>query len=249
MAFESYDVKAIGKLCEGKPHAQFDEGALETGKWYELYGHEIGNDGYRQVQTYILPRQCSTLRLVHCKTEQQANQLLSALKKRFEECLLEIHPEKSKIVYCKDDNRRNDYPITKFTFLGYDFRRRSAKNTRDNEMFLSFNAAVSNAAKKSMRAKTKETMKNIGTCKSLNDIANIFNPILRGWINYYGRYHKTALCSVFRHFNLTLIRWMMRKFKRFKGHKTRATTFLEGLLEKQPNLFAHWEAGLVGGLD
>lgn len=187
--------------------------------------------------------------LVHCKIEQQANQLLSALKKRFEECLLELHPEKSKIVYCKDDNRRKDYPNTKFTFLGYDFRRRSVKNTKENSMFLGFSAAVSNAAKKSMRAKTRETMKNIGTYKSLNDVANEFNPILRGWINYYGRYNKTVLRPVFRHFNLSLIRWMMRKFKRFKGHKTRTLIFLEGLMEKQPTLFAHWECGLAARLN
>ncbi|MDP1573902.1 MAG: reverse transcriptase domain-containing protein [Coxiellaceae bacterium] len=181
--------------------------------------------------------------LVHCKTEHQAKQLFEALRQRFEECLLEIHPIKSKIVYCKDDNRRRDYSNTKFTFLGYDFRRRSTKNTKDNKMFLSFNAAVSNAAKKSMRAKTKETIKNIGTYKSLNDVAQKFNPILQGWINYYGKYQKSALRPVFRHFNKSLVRWIMRKFKRFKGHKTKAATFLEGLLEKQPTMFAHWETG------
>lgn len=185
--------------------------------------------------------------LVHCKTEQQAKQMFEALSKRFEECLLEMHPTKSKIVYCKDDNRRDDYPNTQFTFLGYDFRRRSAKNTKQNKMFLSFSAAVSQSAKKSMRAKTKEIMKNMGTYKSLNEVADQLNPILRGWINYYGKYHKTALRSVFRHFNLSLIRWMMRKFKRFKGHKARTALFLVGLLEKEPELFAHWECGLIGG--
>ncbi len=185
--------------------------------------------------------------LVHCNTEQQAKQLFETLRHRFEECLLEIHPTKSKIVYCKDNNRRNDHSNTKFTFLEYDFRRRSAKNTRDNTMFLSFNAAVSNAAKKSMRAKTKETIKNIGTHKSLNDVAYEFNPILQGWINYYGKYHKSALCPVFRYFNLSLIRWVMRKFKRFKGHKTKTAIFLKGLLEKQPTLFAHWKNGFTGG--
>jgi RNA-directed DNA polymerase len=184
--------------------------------------------------------------LVHCKTEQQANQLLLTLRKRFEECSLELHPDKTKIVYCKDENRRNEYPNMNFTFLGYDFRRRSAKNTKSNKMFLSFNPAISNAAKKSMRAKTKEMIKSIGSYKSLKDVANEFNPILQGWINYYGRYHKTALRPVFRHFNLSLILWMMRKFKRFKSHKTRTAIFLEGLLEKQPDLFAHWKCGLIG---
>jgi RNA-directed DNA polymerase len=185
--------------------------------------------------------------LVHCNTEQQAKQLFGALSKRFEECLLEIHPDKSKIVYCKDDNRREDYPNTKFTFLGYDFRRRRAKNMNNNKMFLSFTPAVSNAAKKSMRAKTRELIKNIGTYKSLNDIAHEANPILQGWINYYGKYQKSALYPVFRHFNVLLVRWTMRKFKRFKGHKTKSAIFLEGLLEKQPTLFAHWRNGLIGG--
>lgn len=183
--------------------------------------------------------------LVHCNTEQQAKEVFEALSKRFEECLLEVHPTKSKIVYCKDDNRRNDYSNTKFTFLGYDFRRRSTKNTKSNKMFLSFNAAVSVAAKKSMRAKTKELIKNISTYKSLNDIAKTANPVLQGWINYYGKYNKTALCPVFWHFNLSLVRWTMRKFKRFKGHKTRAAIFLTGLLEKEPTMFAHRKAGFT----
>lgn len=185
--------------------------------------------------------------LVHCKTEQEATQMLEALRKRFAECLLEMHPTKSKIVYCKDGKRRRDYLNTKFTFLGYDFRRRSVKNTKDNSMFLSFNAGVSNAAKKAMCAKTKETIKNIGTHNKLNKVACEFNPILQGWINYYGQYNKSALCPVLRHFNLSLIRWIMRKFKRFKGHKTEAAMFLEGLMQKQPTLFAHWKNGFTGG--
>lgn len=112
-------------------------------------------------------------------------------------------------------------------------------------MFLSFNAAVSFAAKKSMRAKTKELIKNIGTNKSLNDIAHEVNPIPQGWINYYGKYQKSALSPVFRHFNKSLVRWTMRKFKRFRRHRTRAAIFLEGILEKQPTMFAHWKTGLA----
>jgi len=184
--------------------------------------------------------------LVHCNTEQQAKQLFEALSKRFEECLLEVHPTKSKIVYCKDWRRRKDYSNTKFTFLGYDFRRRSVKNMKTNNIFLGFTPAVSNAAKKSMRAKTKELMKNIGTSKNLDDVANKFNPILQGWINYYGQYNKSELGLVFRHFNLLVTRWIMRKFKRFKGKRIVAAKFLEGLAGKQPTLFAHWKAGFTG---
>ena len=185
--------------------------------------------------------------LVHCNTELQAKQVFEALRKRFEECLLSMHPTKSKIVYCKDDNRRNEYVNTKFTFLSYDFRRRSSKNIRKNKMFLNFTPAVGNAAKKSMRAKTKELIKNIGTYKSLNDIADKTNPVMQGWINYYGQYNKSGLCPIFRHFNMALVRWSMRKFKRFRGHKTKTAIFLEGLLEKEPTLFAHWKTGLAGG--
>ena len=185
--------------------------------------------------------------LVHCKTEQEAKDVLSQLKKRFEECLLELHPDKTKIVYCKDDNRRNDYPNTEFKFLGYDFRRRSAKNKRENKMFLSFTPTVSNDAKKSMRAKTREIFKHIDTSKSLNDIADVFNPILRGWINYYGKYYKTAMYPIFRHFNLSVIHWLMRKFKQFKRNKAKAVSFLEGLIEKEPDFFAHWERGFIVG--
>ena len=185
--------------------------------------------------------------LVHCNTEQQAKQLLEALSKRFEECLLEMHPAKSKIVYCKDWKRQKEYSNTKFTFLGYDFRRRSVKNMKKNNIFLGFTPAVSNAAKKSMRTKTRELIKSIGTHKNLNDIANEVNPTLQGWINYYGQYNKSELCLVFRHFNLLVTRWIMKKFKRFKGNRIMAAKFLEGLAEKQPALFAHWKAGLKGG--
>jgi RNA-directed DNA polymerase len=184
--------------------------------------------------------------LVHCKTEQEANQMLSALKQRFEECELEMHPEKSKIVYCKDDNRRGNYQNTEFVFLGYSYRRREAKNRKDNKLFLSFSPAVSNAALKSMRARTKLMVKGAGAHKNLDDIAKGINPVLQGWINYYGKYYPTGLCPMFRHANTTLIRWSMRKFKKLKGKRTRAAIFLEGILKRQPELFAHWRTGLGG---
>ena len=184
---------------------------------------------------------------MHCNTEQEANAVLSALKQRFSECLLELHPDKSKIVYCKDDNRRKEYLSTKFTFLGYEFRRRIVKNKHNNKTFLSFNAAVSEPAKKSMRAKIREIIKSMDRNKSLNDMAERINPVLRGWINYYGKYHGTTLSPVFRHLNLAMIRWVMRKFKRFRGHKTKTAIFLLGIREKEPGLFAHWKLRTIGG--
>lgn len=179
--------------------------------------------------------------LAHCKTESEALQLLAELKIRFKECGLELHPDKTKIVYCKDDNRRGNYPETEFVFLGYSFRGRGVKNTKNNKMFLSFTAAASPAALKSMRAKTRELGFSARADKCLEDIAKECNPILRGWINYYGRYNPSSLYSVFRHFNKSLVRWSMRKFKKLKRRKTKAEIFMESIAKRQPQLFVHWE--------
>jgi RNA-directed DNA polymerase len=184
--------------------------------------------------------------LVHCKTKRQAEKLLADLGQRFKDCGLDLHPGKTKIVYCKDSSRKGNYPNTEFEFLGYNFRRRRAMNTKLNIVFASFTPAVSKSAQKSMRAKTRTMKFYRRSDLSLNDIAAVFNPILRGWIGYYGQYHRSELYPVLRHFNKTLISWAMRKFKKFRSHKTRAAIFLEKLAEREPNLFAHWKAGMKG---
>lgn len=181
--------------------------------------------------------------LVHCRTEQEALQILAALKERFEACKLELHPTKTKIVYCKDGSRKGLYTHMEFDFLGY----RLVKNSKRNSIFVNFTPAVSKTAQKSMRATTRKWGLRNRTDLGLNDIANMYNPILRGWIGYYGRYYPSALYSVLRHFNKTLIAWAMRKYKKLKGHKTRTVAFLEKILERQPRLFVHWSKGMVGG--
>lgn len=183
--------------------------------------------------------------VAHCITEQQAQQLLAKLKLRYEECGLELHPKKTKIVYCKDDNRKREYPNKGFDFLGYGFRRRTVKNIKDSKLFLSFTPGVSKAAIKSMQEKTRNHRFYKRTDLSLSDIANEFNPILRGWIEYYGRYNRSALSPVFRHFNKTLVAWAKRKYKKLRG-KTRAGILLEGIAKREPRLFAHWKIGIVG---
>lgn len=183
--------------------------------------------------------------LTHCKTECEAEQLLAELHERFKECGLELHPDKTKIVYCKDDNRKKKYPRTEFNFLGYCFRPRVVKN-KQNKMFVGFTPAVSKIALKSMRAKIREQNIHNRTRLNLKDLANIFNPILRGWIEYYGRYCRSNLYSIFRHFNRRLIAWAMHKYKTFKGRKTKASIFLREISEKESHLFAHWKIGMIG---
>lgn len=184
--------------------------------------------------------------LIHCKTEKEAQHLLAVLTQRFAGCGLEIHPTKTRIIYCKDGKRKKQYPQIQFDFLGFTFRQRSAKNSKNNSRFVNFSPAVSKTALKSMRATTRERDIHRRTDLELKDIAEMVNPVLRGWIQYYGRYHRSALDPVIRHLNLKLVTWTKRKYKRFNGNRTRAGKFLEKIAERQPQLFAHWKAGMVG---
>lgn len=184
--------------------------------------------------------------LVHCRTEQEALAVKAALDARFAQCGLELHPTKTKIVYCKDGSRKGKYPNTKFDFLGYTFRPRVVKNRKRNSMFVSFTPAVSATAIKSMRQTTRKLNYRNRTELSLADISRLHNPILRGWLEYYGRFYPSALYPVLRHFNKTLVAWAMRKYRQLKGHKTRASLFLEGIAERHPHMFVHWQRGMAG---
>jgi group II intron reverse transcriptase/maturase len=184
--------------------------------------------------------------LVHCRTESQALAIKSALGERFAECYLEMHPEKTKIAYCKDSSRRKDYPITEFDFLGYTFRPRTALNRKRKSLFINFTPAVSNNAVKAMRQRTRKLNYRNRTELSLEEISQYYNPVLRGWLTYYGKFSRSAMYPVFRHFNKTLVAWAMSKYKKLKGHKIRAARFLEQIARREPHLFVHWQNGMIG---
>jgi RNA-directed DNA polymerase len=184
--------------------------------------------------------------LVHCRTEQEAQAIMAELNARFAECGLQMHPDKTQIVYCKDGSRKGKYPNTKFDFLGYTFRPRVVKNRKRNSLFVSFTPAVSVKSLKVMRQTTRRLNYRNRTELSLRDISRLHNPVVRGWVAYYGRFYPSALYPVFRHINKTLVAWAMRKYRRLKGHKTRASRFLEEVAVKQPYLFVHWQRGMVG---
>lgn len=184
--------------------------------------------------------------LAHCNTEKEAQTLLAELTNRFKECGLELHPDKTKIVYCKDGNRRQNQPNKSFDFLGYEFRARGCKNNTTGEIFTGFVPAASKSAIKSMRAKIRESNMRNRTDVDLNEIARWFNPILQGWMNYYGKYNRSALYPVWRHFNKTLVAWAMRKYRSLRNSKTKASNFVRRIADKQTNLFVHWRAGMVG---
>jgi RNA-directed DNA polymerase len=185
--------------------------------------------------------------LVHCCTLEEAEALKAALRKRLAQCGLEMHPDKTRIVYCKNGRRKGKYPIKSFDFLGYTFRPRSVQTKEDNSVFDGFAPAVSNAALKAMRKKIKEMNIRRRTQIELKDIASQLNPSLRGWIEYYGRYNPSALYPLYYYVNRTLVMWAMRKFKRFNGHKTGASNWLHSIASKKsPRLFVHWSHSTVG---
>ena len=184
--------------------------------------------------------------LIHCNTEQQAQAIRAALAARLAECGLELHPEKTRIVYCKDGSRKGRYPNRKFDFLGYTFRPRAVKNRKRNSMFVSFSPAVSSTAVTAMRHETRRRNFRNRSDLSLADISRLYNPVLRGWLEYYGRFCPSGMYPVLRHFNNTLVAWARRKYKRLQRHKTRASRFVEGISKRQPRLFVHWERGMIG---
>ena len=177
--------------------------------------------------------------IAHCESEEQAQAVKRSIEARLRRCKLELHPEKTKIVYCKDDDRRGSYPNEKFDFLGYTFRARRSKN-RWGKYFINFSPAVSNQAATKMRREMRRWRLHLRSDKALDDLAHMWNPVLRGWINYYGKFYKSALHPVFRHLNRTLIRWASRKYKRLRGHQRRAEHWLGGVARREPRLFAHW---------
>ena len=181
---------------------------------------------------------------VHCRTREEAGKLREELMKRFVECKLELHPDKTRIVYCKDDDRRGDHPNISFDFLGYTFRPRRAKN-KYGKYFVSFLPAVSDKAIKSMRRVIHDWRMHLKPDKSIEDLSRMFDPIVRGWINYYGHFYKSRLYIVLRYFNRCLVHWARRKYKRFNRHKRRAEYWLGRLARREPRLFAHWQMGTL----
>jgi RNA-directed DNA polymerase len=184
--------------------------------------------------------------LVHCRTEQEAEAVRAELQARLEECHLQMHPTKTKIVYCRDARRRASYPNVKFDFLGYEFRPRRVSNPQNGRTFCGFTPAVSPSALKAMRETIRDLDIRRQTQLALADIADRLNPLLSGWIEYYGRYTPSALSTMLRYVNQTLLRWVMRKFKRFKAHKVRASHFLQRLVRDDMGCFVHWRLGMTG---
>lgn len=183
--------------------------------------------------------------LVHCRTEKQSLDMLNQLKQRFKQCGLEIHPEKTKVIYCKDSNRKGKYSVTSFEFLGYEFKPRLVRSRDTKILFVSFTPAVSSSAGKAMRERVRQWKLKYRVELSLEEIATYCNPTLRGWMQYYGKYCPSSLGPIWNQFNSVLVKWVMRKYRKLNG-KMRAGKMLESMRQKHPALFVHWGVGIGG---
>ncbi len=177
--------------------------------------------------------------IVHCKSEDEAVMLKEQIKIRLAECKLELHPEKTKIVYCKDSNRKNSNQLEKFDFLGYTFRPRSSRNHK-NQVFINFTPAISDKAKKYIRDETKKKFKEIKSNRTFAELAKEMNPAITGWINYFAKYYASELWGIMMYIETKILQWLKKKYKKLHSWKS-GIGWLENIKKRQPNLFKHWQ--------
>ena len=153
--------------------------------------------------------------VVHCVSKRQAEDVLAGIAARMQEVGLRLHPDKTRIVYCKDSNRRGEHEHTSFTFLGFAFRPREARR-KDGECFTSFSPAISPEALKAKGADLRKLRIHRRTDLSLDDLARWLNPIVAGWMNYYGRFYRSVIYPLLRRVSIYLRRWAGRKYRRLR---------------------------------
>ena len=181
--------------------------------------------------------------VVYCRSQAEAQAVVEAIRGRFEQCHLELHPTKTCIVYCKDDDRPGKHEHSKFDFLGYTFRPRRAKSRR-GKIFMSFLPAISNKAANKIRRTIRDwRLATIRYNQQLEDLTRVVNPFVRGSINYYGRFYRSGCLEVLCHLNEALVAWVRRKYKRSRRRK-RATQWLGRIARREPTLFVHWQLGV-----
>jgi RNA-directed DNA polymerase len=177
--------------------------------------------------------------VVHCVTQRQAQQVLAALAVRMGEVGLRLHPDKTRIVYCKDgERRRGDHEHTSFTFLGFTFTRRQAR-AKDGRLFSSFMPAASREALTAMGQRVRRWRLHLWVQRDLDEIATQINPVVAGWINYYGRFYPSQIVPLLQRINTYLMRWAGKKYKRLRPYR-RFKAWWFGIIDRDPKLFAHW---------
>jgi group II intron reverse transcriptase/maturase len=181
--------------------------------------------------------------ILHCYSKVHAEQTLRAVAERMLSCGLELHPEKTKIVYCKDYRRQGNHPEVKFDFLGFSFQPRTAKSKKTGKLFLGYDCAISISSRKRIADKLGELEVEKLSFRSIVGIAQYLNPMIRGWINYYGRFRGAELSKVFQLLRKRLVRWARKRYKRYRTSLNRAYKWLDRVRIQYPYLFYHWQLG------
>ncbi len=182
--------------------------------------------------------------IVHCRSEREAQAVLGAIRGRFAQCGLELHPTKTRIIYCKDDDRPGEYEQVKFDFLGYTFQPRRAKN-RWGKFFVSFLPAISTKAAQAIRRTIRAwRLASTRNNQRLEDLARFVNPVVRGWLNYYGQFYRSKCVHVLRHLNEALAAWARRKYKRLRRRERASVHWLGRIARRDPKLFVLWQLGV-----
>lgn len=182
----------------------------------------------------------------HCRSEEEAQALKVHLEARLASCKLQLHPVKTQVVYCKDGKRKGNYPRTRFDFLGFSFHARSVQD-REGNLFVGFNPAVSRAALKRMNQAIRNLHLTRRTYLSLVDLAKQLNPLVRGWVAYYGVFYPEPLQRFLIRIDLLLGRWARNKYKRLRRHKRRSWAWLKKCRVSAPRLFVHWDFVFLKG--
>ncbi len=195
----------------------------------------------REYPAVQFERYCDDV-IVHAASEREARQLRAAIASRLAECGLELNEQKTRIVYCKSSVRRGSHEHRSFDFLGYTFRPRLSRN-KAGEEFVGFLPAVSDDARKQLGREIRRWRLHVRSGTTLADLARSINVIVRGWINFYGRFYRSELIRLLRRINEYLIRWAMRKYKRLRRSPAKARRLLADVFRREPGLFAHWRFG------
>ena len=183
--------------------------------------------------------------ILHCRTKAEAERTLAALEERMNACGLELHPEKTKLVYSRDYRRQQNFETVKFDFLGYSFQPRSTKSKQTGKLFLGFDCAISISSKKRIADKLEDLKIDRLNFKSIVGVALYLEPFIRGWINYYGKYRITELKPVFLLLRQRLVWWARKRYKRYKTNMVKAYRWLDRVQKQFPNLFYQWRYGFA----
>ena len=226
----------VAKQGKGTP-----QGGVISPLLANLFLHYGFDKWLEQIDTTVTFTRYADDVIVHCRSRTHAEQTLKSIEQRMKEVGLELHPEKTKIVYCRDYRRQEKYPEVKFDFLGYSFQPRTTKSKTRSGLFLGFDCAISISSRKRIADKLGDLKVERLNFKSIVGIAQHLNPMIRGWINYYGKFRISTLQKVFRLLHKRIVRWARKRYKRYKTSLKRGFQWLKRVQEQYPTLFYHWQ--------